>query len=259
MAGKLVCATERLVFRRRKTPDAGKDVPPDGFWRWEVSSVRLVEAEEVASVEHGSLVNFYVNRIVDSNVIQVATLSTQTALNRAVRLAKHFSRLDIGRLKYRNAKEKIEARKVYQGKVYGKTRRIIIGDVVEVQSGELWQKTIRATVTGIYEMSNGWGHIGCPDGASVPPREAQGYSIEPGSKVTARLYKAFVMDTRKGTSVTSKRLKDDGHWEWRAEDVRVVSPPEFTEVEGVVTIAAGGVRVLGDRGRTLVLHRKHHH
>lgn len=240
MEGKLVRATERLVFGRNKVSESGKDVPSTGKWSWEISSIRLAETEEDFLVAHDSQVEFYVERIVDSNVIQVATLSTQTTLNRAVRLVKPFARLDIGRLNYRYAEAHIEAHNVYRSSVYGKKRQVIIGDVIEVQSGELWQKTIRPAATGIYEMSNGWGHIEGQNGASVPPREAQEYSIEPGSRVTARLYKTFVRDYRNGTSVTSKRPMNDGHWEWYAEDIIVVSPPEFKEAEGVVTTAAGG-------------------
>lgn len=240
MAGKLVRATERLVFRRNKVSEPGKDAPPAGKWCWEISSVRLAETEEGSLVAHDSQVEFYVERIVDSNMIQAATLSKQTTLGRTTRLAKPFVRLDICPMNHRYAETQIEAHNVYRAKVFGKTRRVIVGDVTEVQSGELWQKTVRPTATGIYEMSNGWGHIGCSDSASVPPREARGYSIEPGSTVTARLYRAFVRDSRKGASVTSKGSNNDGHWEWYAENISVVSPPEYREAEGVVSIAAGG-------------------
>jgi hypothetical protein len=134
----------------------------------------------------------------------------------------------------------VEEHRVYQGQVYGKTRQVVIGDVAEIQNGELCHKVIRPAATGVYEASNGWGHIGCPEGASMPPREAQGHSIEPGSTVTARLYKAYVKDSKGYTRTASENPKDGGHCEWYAEEVRPVSPPERREVKGTVTIAAKG-------------------
>lgn len=240
IAGRLVSVKERLVFRRGRAPKGERDAQAEGKWHWEVASLQPAGEERAAPIERDALTQFYVDRIIDEGLVRVATLSTQTGLGGSVRLARPFAQLDVSLLGCRYTETNPEVHHVYQGQIYGKTRRIVIGGLTEINSGILWQETVKPSVTGIYETSNGWGHIGCPEGASVPPRAAQSRSIEPGSKVTARLYRTFVKDGKRSIPAQSDGSKEGGRWEWHAEDVSAVAPPESRMVEGIVNITAGG-------------------
>lgn len=249
LAGRIVRIQERIVFKRKKSEEGG-DQRSEGEWDWKANSITPIDGHEASEIEHSSLVQFYVERAInDQGLLSIATLKAQIAArNSYVNASRYGFRrpqrtsktLESAKLNCRYASETPEEHHVYQGAVFGKTRFVLIGTAQEMSSGELYETTVIPEVSGIYDMSNGWGHIGCTENVSVPPKIAQGYSIEPGSTVTARLYKAFVRNKTERDNSHLPQTEQNGRWEWRAENIEVISPPEELEVTGSISIAVGG-------------------
>lgn len=249
LAGKIVCIKERRVFMRKKSED-DDNRQTEGEWSWKACSLALADDIEAAEAERASQVQFYVERAInDEGLLSVATLKTQVETRNRYGAASRYgyyrpqrtsTTLESTKLNCRYASESPDEHHVYRGALFGKTRFVLIGAAEEISSGELYEMTIVPEVSGIYDESNGWGHIGCAENVSIPPKLAQEYSIEPGSTVTARLYKAFVRNKQDHDNGRLPQIKQNGRWEWRAENINVVSPPEELEVSGTVSIAVGG-------------------
>ena len=241
LAGKVVTACERLVFRKEKGKDGTVDKKAGEDWVWEIASIEAAETSVASSVMDGSRVQFYVDRIIDDNgLVSIGMLKTQKPSHGIYSSFRPRVELESGLLNIRYTEPELSEHHVYECAVFGKTRLVAIGEANEVASGDLWQSTIKPSVSGIYEVSNGWGHIGCEEYASVPPKTVQEYSIESGSMVQARLYKTFLKDKKRSEGVRPVQQKAGGHWEWHAESIEVLSPPDEREVDGTISVAVGG-------------------
>lgn len=241
LAGKIVIARERLVFRKAKNKDGASDKKASGDWVWEIVSIEAAKASAASSIAAESRMQFYVDRLIDDNgLVSIGLLKMQRSRQGMYSSFCPRVELESGLLNIKYVKSELTEHHVYEGAVFGKTRLVAIGEVQEFFSGDLWQSTIKPSVSGIYEVSRGWGHIGCEEYASVPPKTAQEYSIEPGSIVQARLYKTFLKDKKRGEGVRPAQQKARGHWEWHAEKIEVLSPPDEREVDGTISVAVGG-------------------
>lgn len=236
-SGNLVFFRERLVFRRVQNSQEGKK-NGEGEWKWETLSIEDKGIPSEENLTDVPSVEFYVEWVnKDRNIasIVVATMEQKSFYGGAY--ADHGSGLKRKRVSSKFVKVPIEERSVYQGRIFGKVREILSGPIKKVDSGLLHDKVIRKGIEGLYEVSNGWGNVGCKEDISIPPKQAEKYAIVSGSRVRVDAHLAYLKNWNKQEINDSS---GDGRWVWRISAIEVVALPEEKLISGEIRIMNAG-------------------
>ncbi len=235
--GNLVSFRERLVFRRNKKPRENEN-NNDGEWRWETFAIEDEGAPTSDNLANVPTVEFYVEWInKDRDTAFIAVNSPeQRRFNKSAH-TKCGNGLQRKRISNKFVTDSIDECSVYRGRIFGKVRETLIGPIEKIDTGALYDKVIRKGIEGLYETSNGWGHIGCQEDISIPPKQTAGHAIANGSRVRTDAHLAYFSNRNKKES---SNASDSGRWEWRASSIEVVAPPEERMASGKIRIAAAG-------------------
>lgn len=235
--GNLVSFRERLVFRRNRKPKENEK-NNEGEWKWETCAIENEGTPTSDNLANVPTVEFYVEwTSKDGNIASIAVNNPEQRKLRGSAHAKCGSGLQRKRIGSKFVTDLINEHTVYRGRIFGKVRETLIGPVEKIDTGALYDKVIRKGIEGLYETSNGWGHIGCQEDISIPPKQAAGHAIANGSRVRTDAHLAYFNNRNKKES---SNASDGGRWEWRVSSIEVVAPPEKRTASGKIRIAAAG-------------------
>lgn len=231
--GNLVRIRECLTWKKAKQDDGSTSSSAvTGEWVWRVRRVKDIGNDFAAYADHLPRTELYVDySSPDNDTVFIAQLKkAQQRTSYSWRMQPTNVALVRARISKVYLTAPLEQHKVYAGWLFGKERCYLAGEIEPVNSGNLFDRMVRRGVEGLLDVHNGWGHIGVKEDLSVPPSVMNKLSIKPGSRVRANAYSTYI---RKRTNENNGTTgKDEGHWEWQASDIVLISEPEIKTITG---------------------------